>query len=459
MKFSDKYSEFLKYATKDNLFDEQSRILIALSGGADSMVLLHFLYTAYKQNKIKSLHAFHMNHSLRDVADSEEDFVRNYCEVRKIPFTSVKEDVSLYAKSDRISEETAGRKLRYEHLGRLKRELGYDYIATAHHADDNAETILMRLIRGTGIKGMGGIHPKENDLIRPLLFMTKDEIYAVAEEENIPYVTDMSNFENDYFRNRVRNTIIPLIKDENPSFADSALRTGNIMREAWDYISRVTDKIPVMYDGEKATVKLCDIMDADEFIIANAVMKMCFLLTGADNVGYESVKKVSSLIITGGTRRWQYHLPGIVISSGDGIVSAVKNTVKDEVILYRHEIIPGRNYDFSDIRVKILTKILKKDENFIINSYIKSMDYDKIKGSLYISPKEASQKFRPVGRNMTKSVGKFLSDLKVPSDVRNRLPVYSDDDGAVMVGSIEIDERVKITHETKNILQIETIIY
>ncbi len=459
MKFSDKYSDFLNYKNKNGLFGKNSRILIALSGGSDSMVLLHFLYTAYTLGDISYVHAFHMNHSLRDEADGEEEFVRKYCEEKNIPVTTVKEDVSSYAKQNRISEETAGRRLRYEHLRSIKEKTHSDLIATAHHADDNAETILMRLIRGTGIKGLGGIHPVSGDIIRPILYLTKDEIYDIAEKENIPFVTDMSNFENDYFRNRVRNTIMPLIKDENPSFAENILRMSEVMRENEEYISALVDEIPVEADGGKVSVRLGDIREKDSFIISELIIKMCSMLTGADNVGYEQIKKVASLVSSSGTERWEYHLPKILISSGDGMLCAEVSGKEKKKISYRYEIIPGESYDFEDIGVKISTKILKKDENFIINSYIKAVDYDKIKGSLYIAPRSDSQKFRPVGRNMTKSVSKFLSDKKVKMNLRNRMPVFSDDEGTVIVGNMEIDERVKITDETKCILEVQTIIY
>ncbi len=456
MKFSDRYKDFLSYARRNCLFGKDSKIIVALSGGADSMVLLHFLYNAYTDGHISAIHAFHLNHSLRKEADDEEMFVKDYCHKRNIPVTTRKAEISLYAKNNHISEETAGRVVRYESLRSLKETLGYDLIATAHHADDNAETVIMRLIRGTAIKGMGGISPKNEDVIRPCLFLTKDEIYDIAESEKIPFVTDMSNFENIYFRNRVRNNIIPLLTEENPSFSKGLLRTTEIMRDAWEYINDVTDSIAVYKSDDEVYCNYCDIKNTGEFILSNLVLKMCDMLTDADNIGYLQIRKLTALIMKSGTERWEYHLTGIKFSFGDGRLSARLNSSEKNQTDYLYEIIPGENYEFEVPGIKIFTKILKKDENFIINSYIKAVDYDKIKGSLFISPRKKEQKFRPVGRNMTKSVSKFLSENKVPMDIRNIMPVFTDEEGIVLIGNMEIDERVKITKDTKYILQIQT---
>ncbi|MBR6800992.1 MAG: tRNA lysidine(34) synthetase TilS [Eubacteriaceae bacterium] len=456
MKFSERLKEFFLYAKQNDLLNETSKVVVALSGGADSMVLLHFLYCLQAEKKIAALHAFHLNHSLRGEADSEERFVVEYCSERNIPVTTVKEDVRGYALSEKISEETAGRELRYRHLRKLKDDCGYDVIATAHHADDNAETILMRLTRGTGLRGMGGIHPKSDDIIRPILYLTKSEIYDICESENIPFVTDKSNFDNKYFRNRVRNTVIPSLAEENPSFSLTLLRTSEIMRDAWDYISFHVDRIPVEYDGKICSCDLSDIEGEDSFIVSQLVFKMCGMMTNADNVGYSHAKKITQLL-SGEDKRWEYHLPGIKVVCGDGkltMVSGSEVSSGSSVEKYFYEIIIGEKLVIDGADLAISTKIIKKNENFIINSYIKAVDYDKIKGKLFITPREDNMKFRPVGRNMTKSVSKFLSDKKIPMAERNSVPVFRDDEGIVSVGCIEIDERVRITNDTKNILLI-----
>lgn len=454
MKFSDEYKEFLSYAKQNDLFGSHSKIIIALSGGADSMALLSFLHKAYTNGVIASLHAFHLNHSLRAEADSEEEFVRDYCESISVPFTSHKADISSYAKENRISEETAGRKVRYEYLRKLKEELGYDLIATAHHADDNAETIIMRLTRGTALKGMGGIHPKSGDIIRPLLFMTKDEIYSFCEKENIPYVTDMSNFDDKYFRNKVRNNVLPVLREENPSLSVNILRMTEVMREAWDYISSQVDKVPLEKTENSVSCLKSDIIHLDGYLISQVVHKMCAVISGADNVGYEHIKKITRLL-KDSDNRWEYDLPGLKIYLADGRLTVTAEREKKEAVNYFHEVKIGEIYEIEGAGMSFSSKIIKKDENFIINSYIKAVDYDKIKGKLFISPRTAEMKFRPVGRNMTKSVSKFLSDLKVPMEKRNTLPVLQDDVGIVAVGNIEIDEKYKITENTQNILLIQ----
>lgn len=457
MKFSERLKEFYLYAKDRQLFDEHSRIIVALSGGADSMVLLYFLHRLCLEGRLSAVHAFHLNHSLRDVADSEQGFVERYCRENDIPLTVKKEDIRNYAEVNRISEETAGRKVRYSYLRELKDSLGYDLIATAHHADDNAETIIMRLTRGTALKGLGGIHPKQDDIIRPVLYLTKDEIYNICEEENIPYVTDMSNFDNNYFRNRIRNTVIPQLKKDNPSFSGSVLRTTEIMRDAWDYISKIVDSVNIVCDKNRVSCTLADIESCDDYIVSQVILRMCGILTGADNVGYSHVKKLTALL-RGNDKRWEYHLPSIRAVCADGMFYVTSETGKKnkkEEIIYRYDIIPGIRTEIPEAGIAVETEIIKKNKNFVINNYIKAVDYDRIKGKLFVTPREDGMKFRPVGRNMTKAVNKYMSDMKIPMHERDITPILRTEEGIVSVGTYETDERYMLTEKTENILLIK----
>jgi tRNA(Ile)-lysidine synthase len=205
--------------------------LVAFSGGSDSVFLLEFLLKYKRRFKI-DLAAFHLNHNLRGKeAKIDERFCKNLTAQKKIPFFSTSKNVKLFAKRNRMSLEEAGRELRYGELLKIAKTHNYKKIATAHNADDNTETVLLNLIKGTGIRGLSGIPERREEIIRPILVLTKKEILDYLHNKKIKYRTDSSNIKNDYQRNYLRNEVIPLIKDKlNPQFDSAVFRTSEIIR-------------------------------------------------------------------------------------------------------------------------------------------------------------------------------------------------------------------------------------
>lgn len=212
----DKFTnKILKYIRKNNLIRTEDKIVVGFSGGADSVSLLLMLNSLKRLLRIELL-AVHVHHGIRgDEADRDEEFCRLLAEGNGISYKSVHVDAPLYAREHGLTEEEAGRLLRYERL----RETGKDFfssgdvlIAVAHHADDQAETILFNMLRGSGLKGLGGMQPRRDDIIRPLLCVTKQEILSWLEQKNAGYVTDSTNLENDHTRNFIRNAIMPELK-------------------------------------------------------------------------------------------------------------------------------------------------------------------------------------------------------------------------------------------------------
>ena len=205
---------------------QSKHLLCAVSGGADSMCLLHLL----KSSGIK-VTAAHFEHGIRgEESVRDMDFVKAYCEANSIPFVCARGDVPAYAKAKGMSIEEAARALRYAFLEEQCSLLGCDYIATAHNADDNAETVLMNLIRGSGAKGLSGIPRSRGKLIRPLLDVSRSEIEAYIRKNNIPFVEDSTNLSQDYTRNFIRHRILPLVREINPNFTQAACRTAELMR-------------------------------------------------------------------------------------------------------------------------------------------------------------------------------------------------------------------------------------
>ena len=209
-------AKVLQYIKEHNLITPGDLLVAGISGGPDSMALLHILLQLRPRLNFE-LVAAHLNHGLRPEAAAEEEFVRDYCQARQVPFYSRRVDIEEIAVRDKKSVEEAGRNCRYQYFNELVAQLGGTRIATAHHRDDNAETVLLNIIRGSGIKGLRGIRPVNGIIIRPLLCVDKNEIETYLAENSVKYCIDLSNYSTDYLRNRIRHNLLPLLEqDYNP---------------------------------------------------------------------------------------------------------------------------------------------------------------------------------------------------------------------------------------------------
>lgn len=224
------------------MISAHEKILLGVSGGADSMCLL-FLLKALSQRLSFSLEVVHVNHMLRETAKRDEDFVKQQCELLFLPFHVKHVDVSSFVKENGLSVEEAARILRYEAFDSVLKETGSDKIAVAHHSQDQAETVLFHLCRGTGLAGLTGMKPVRGNLIRPLLLLTREEIEGYLAAQKIPYVTDETNFENEYARNLLRNEVFPIL--EQKIVKNSALhmaKTAALLTSAQDFLEAETKK-------------------------------------------------------------------------------------------------------------------------------------------------------------------------------------------------------------------------
>lgn len=236
-------SAVLKTIRREEMIPEGTVVTVGFSGGADSVCLLSVLWELRALLSI-SVRAVHVNHNLRgDEALRDQKFCEEFCRERGIPFTAVPVDVSGVVKETGLSTEEAARILRYRALRKEASAAGLPEggrfrIAVAHHADDQAETILLNLLRGTGLKGLSGMAFCRDDIIRPLLGVQKEEITSYIRKRGLPYVTDSTNLTNDYTRNRLRNVILPELYDINENAAKHILRTGKMCEEADAYLRK-----------------------------------------------------------------------------------------------------------------------------------------------------------------------------------------------------------------------------
>lgn len=240
------------FCERHDMLPRDGTVLCALSGGRDSMAMLHILSMLAEGGGFR-IAAAHFNHRLRPTADRDEDFVRNWCRERDIPLTCGAGDVKAFAAREGLGVEDAARKLRYAFLEDAARDMGAERIATAHHREDNAETVLLHLLRGTGLQGLCGIAPVRGKIVRPLLETSRAEIDEYVQRNSIPYVEDESNQDARFTRNRLRLEVLPLLEDISPGSGGRIAAAAELLREENDHLRREAEAlVPEAADGMAA---------------------------------------------------------------------------------------------------------------------------------------------------------------------------------------------------------------
>ena len=281
---------------ENNLIKSNDKIVIGVSGGPDSMCLLDSLITLKetffkKYNISYTLIVAHVNHMIREESKEEKIYVENFCEKYNIPFYYLEEDVKNNSKKEKMSEEAYGRKIRYEFFEEVRKKENATLISTAHNMDDDIETILLNIIRGTGLKGLTGMNYRYNNIIRPLLNIEKSDILEYNSKRNLNACIDKTNFENIYSRNKIRNILIPTLKAEyNSNIKQSIIRMKNILEEDENFLDKYTEKIVnnSIIDNNINSVKFKfdTIMSEHDSIKKRAIRKIINLKCGTlDGIG------------------------------------------------------------------------------------------------------------------------------------------------------------------------------
>jgi len=289
----------MKTITKYNMISKGEKIVVAVSGGPDSMALLNALINLKEKLQCELVVA-HVNHMIRAVADSETEYVKEFCKSRGIECFVKKVDVTSLANELKIGIEEAGRNVRYEFFDEIFNKVNADKIAIAHNANDNAETVLMNVLRGTGISGLKGIEPIRDDkFIRPLIETERADIEKYCEDMELNPKFDESNKDNTYTRNKIRNLLIPFLKEEfNPSVVEGLNRLSDLASQENKYIEEIVNKeyanILVSTDSEKIVLNLKKFNELDDFIKGKIIM-LCVLNLFGSTKGIEK-KHIEDII-------------------------------------------------------------------------------------------------------------------------------------------------------------------
>lgn len=408
-----------------------SRVLVAVSGGCDSICLLHLLWTQREEWGLE-VSAAHYEHGIRGEASLRDAaFVEDFCRARGIPCAVEHGDVPAYAREQGLGIEEGARELRYAFLERRADELGCDRIATAHNADDNVETMLLNLTRGSGLRGLGGIPPVRGRIVRPLLTVTRQELEAYLRENALPHVEDASNADESYRRNRLRQRVLPLLREMNPALAHTLGDTAALLRQDEDCLASLADDfIEKHYQNDSLPAKkLCELHPA----VASRVLRaLC-----AQSLERKHVEE--TLAFCRGSELGYLDLPGQRLRREQG---RLYFSEIESIPLPDRAIRPGECLEIPELGICIRADLVEYNQK--INSLFKTycIKYENIRGNeILCTGRRPGDRMRPAYRGCSKSLKALFLEHGMTRAERDRILVFRDEAGILAVHDLALDER------------------
>ena len=423
-------SKVKDYIKKHKLLSLSNLYIVALSGGADSVALLLLLdEMGYK------VHALHCNFHLRgEESDRDERFCEDLCLKKNIPFHRIHFDTLMYAETHKMSVEMAARELRYRYFEQLRKDIGAEAICVAHHQDDTVETVLLNLVRGTGLRGLTGIQPRNGAILRPLLCVTRTEIEAYLATKQQDYVTDSTNLETDFVRNKIRLQVVPLLRQLNPAVSENIVRTAEHLTEA----QKVLDAVVDTYKGSNQ-LDLCALQQVGsaEYIVfewlkqygfnGSQVQQVISAETGSifsSPTGYEVLKDRGRLLVE----------PTIMAFTPIRIPEEGTYVLPDD----------------RRLNVRRSNPFVSKD------SHEATLDARQVRFPLTVRRVEEGDWMIPYGMTGRKLLSDLMTDLKMSLFDRRRQLVVVDAQGAVVWAiGLRTDHRCRVTDATQEVIAIK----
>lgn len=459
----------LKYILDNSLVSDGDTIVVGLSGGPDSICLLHILNNIRSRLNI-NIEAVHVHHGIRGLsADNDETFCIKLCKEFDINISSYRRDIPEESHRTGESMEECARRIRYElfreNLGKLKK----GKIAVAHHIDDQAETVLFRMIRGTGVKGLSAMRPQNGDIIRPLLCMSRKEVISYLEEAGLSYCTDETNLVDEYSRNKIRLNIMPEAEKISPSvskhIADLAVEAAEIA----DYLDKCSEELlkramytePSNGDGFIKSCKVDVLAEADRVIVLNAFRKIVNeALNSLKDITRGHIESIYRLLSL--TESKSVDLPKnlTVIREGNILRFIVRKkevslTDNNEEAFCRMITLPGSvilpNGNTLDAAIEAFEGSLEVPQKI----YTKWLDYDKMKVGLCVRFRQSGDYLIVDDNGTKKSLSRYMIDEKIPKSQRDNIPIVACGSEVLWVVGYRISAYFKIGQKTKNIIRLE----
>lgn len=436
---------FVDFVEQNLLFAPHTKVLAAVSGGMDSVLMAHLLHSAGYQFGIA-----HCNFMLRShAADADQEFTRSLAKQFGVSFHTVNFDTQQYASANKVSIQMAARELRYNWFHQLCQTNGYEAIALAHHQNDTIETILLNLTRSTGIAGLHGILPKNGILVRPLLFLKREEIAGIMEEQNLAYVEDASNASVKYARNKIRHQVIPLLKELNPNLEETFESNLRNFRELEVLLNeRVAGLRGELFtqDNEEIYIEIEALrhLSPKRLLLFKLLQPFGFIDNVVDDLLTALDKHPGRIFESSGYR---------LVVDRTNLILSKKNLLNDEVIFIHqtdHSVI------YRDYKVTLLhddTPLIIKDNPLAV-----SIDADKLIYPLKIRAWQQGDQFHPLGMKTRQKLSDFFIHQKVPLHRKKEIPVLVNANADIIwIGGYRPDERYKVTDNTKKVTIFELI--
>ena len=402
----------INFIKTHGLLTSGNKILIGFSGGADSVFAILF-FVKYAKKYKHELSAIHVNHNLRgSESDDAESFCRQFCKERNIEFISKSVNVKLFAKKNKISIEEAARDLRYAEFFKVLKQKKIDFLVTAHNSDDNAETVLLNIVQGTGLKGIGGIPVKRDNVIRPFLCLSKNEITEYLSTLGIQFIYDSSNSNIEYRRNYLRNEIIPLLKTNiNPNLSSNILNSSFAVKNqisTLDYLIGNLISSLIIEKNDFFEIDLKKLNDHPEYLYGEIVknifeqkLKMEFSFSQYEKFKSVVEKQVGKSVELGGGWYLIRERNKIIITK-----EITENKICKKITL-------GSTLKILNNKIRI-ELVDSYDKSSASDPNVEFISGDKITSEIYIRNWEKGDKIRPLGMKGTKKISDVLTDLKIP---------------------------------------------
>ncbi len=433
------FSKFQDHIVSKFLYLRNKKLFLAVSGGLDSMVLLHLM-----RHLPCEIAVLHCNFQLRGLESfGDQDFVRDYCDQNKIPFFTTQFDTEAFAKDYKLSTQVAARELRYSWFYELLETEDFDFILTAHHADDNLETFIINLTRGTGLDGLVGIPEQNDNIVRPLLPFSRDEILKYAEENNIKWREDSSNASDKYLRNKIRHNLVPILKEINPNFLYAFQKTQSYLHESREMAE---DASIMIY--QQVAKEMGDDIHFDLNQLKKLPNYKSYLYQWLNEFGFLAWNDIYDLVES---------------QSGKQVFSAEFRLLKNRNTLILSPLAEVNeteeyliNENQSDVNFPLKLSLCNVGHITIDSNKAIFVDAEKIQFPLVLRKWNEGDVFHPFGMNgKSKKVSKLFKDEKLSLIEKEKTWILCSDNQIVWVIGIRQDERFKIETTTNNILKIE----
>ena len=433
---------FLDFARQERLFSSGSRVLLAVSGGIDSMVMAWLFSNAGQEHAIA-----HCNFSLRgEESDGDEEFVAAYAGEHNIPFFTKRFDTLAHAARKKISVQMAARELRYTWFSSLASREGFDTVAVAHNLNDNVETFLINLLRGTGLTGLTGMNQHRNGIIRPLLFATRDEITAFASEKKIIFREDSSNAQIKYTRNRIRHMILPEMEKVNPGVLNAITDTMSHLASSSAiveiYTAHLRETLFRSHSGNTSEADIAGLMSL------KPLGPHIYELFRDFGISPRQTEEVISLLGS---------------QTGKSLYTSTHRLLCDRgrIIITRRDAGEPVDCSFSSIDEMRMSGLFAelhiKDPSgdpLPVSPLTACLDLDRVSFPVRVRHWEPGDRFIPLGMKQKKKISDFLTDMKIPVTEKERVLLLLSDDEVMWVMGYRIDDRFRVTDHSGKILML-----